>query len=188
MTIMDAQESELPSWHMVHQWYVLFVIGGREETIYERLRQRNDTNLTFYLPKRKIRERRGGTWRDVNRILFPGYILMEGTLTVETYYTLKHEEGIIRLLGDDEGPTSVPSDELALLHRLGAIDKGTQDSIGYSQVIRNGDHVTVISGPLEGLQGYIKKIDWRKGRAKVVIPFMQEQRQFDLGIEIITNS
>lgn len=188
MAMTHSSTSTLPSWHMVHQWYVLFVVGGREETTYEQLQKGNYTNLTFYLPKRKIRERREGTWRDVNRLLFPGYILMEGSLSVKDYYALKKEASIIRILGDEKGPTSVPTDELALLRSLGAIDPENKDSIGYSQVMRDGDSITVISGPLKGIQGYIKKIDWRKGRAKVVIPFMQEQRQFDLGIDVITNS
>lgn len=184
----DSHPSQLPSWHNVHQWYVLFVIGGREDSTYERLKKGNYQHLTFYLPKRKLRERRQGEWQEVTRVLFPGYILMEGQLTVNDYYALRKEEGVIRLLGDTGEPTSVPSEELALLQQLGAIDAHNEDSIGYSQVMRDGDDVTIISGPLEGLQGYIKKIDWRKKRAKVVIPFMQELRQFDLGIEILTNS
>ena len=43
--------------------------------------------------------------------------------------------------------------------------------IGFSKVFKKGENVTVIDGPLKGLEGMIIKIDKRKGRAKVRMSF-----------------
>ena len=61
-------------------------------------------------------------------------------------------------------------------------DEGT---IQESEIFMEGDEITIISGPLTSLQGKIQRIDRRKGRARVLLDFLGEERVIDLGVNII---
>ncbi|MNG29122.1 hypothetical protein D3C84_1144960 [compost metagenome] len=60
-----------------------------------------------------------------------------------------------------------------------------QHVIDYSQVFIKNSKVHVQSGPLIGQEEIIKKIDFRKNRAKVSLPFLGGEKIVDLGIEVI---
>ena len=47
------------------------------------------------------------------------------------------------------------------------------------------DEIQVISGPLYGWEGIIKKIDKRKGRAKVLFRVSDNEHLVDLGINVL---
>lgn len=48
-----------------------------------------------------------------------------------------------------------------------------------------GDKITIVNGPLASLQGRILKVNRRKGRARVLLDFLGEERVIDLGVNII---
>jgi transcriptional antiterminator NusG len=54
-----------------------------------------------------------------------------------------------------------------------------------SDIFMQGDKVIVINGPLTSLEGKILKVDKRKGRARVLITFLGEERVIDLGVNLI---
>ena len=62
-------------------WFVLFVKSGSEERIRRDLENRFGDELDFYVPKKLMKERKGGKWHNVIRALFPGYILINGEVT-----------------------------------------------------------------------------------------------------------
>ena len=45
--------------------------------------------------------------------------------------------------------------------------------------------VTILSGPLKDMEGYIKKIDLHRRIAKVEVDFMNQKTLLHLGIEMI---
>ena len=47
------------------------------------------------------------------------------------------------------------------------------------------DVVTILSGPLKDMEGYIKKIDLHRRIAKVEVDFMNQKTVIHLGIEMI---
>ena len=48
------------------------------------------------------------------------------------------------------------------------------------------DRIVVDSGPLQGLEGKIVKVDRRKGRAKIQLDLYTENFLLDLGFEVIS--
>lgn len=165
------------------QWYALFVQSGQEERVKNILSHKLAGDLCYSVPKRCLRERRLGKWREVKRTLFPGYVLIHCEMTEELYYQMKGTEGLVKLLRDEEAPISIPDEELSFLSDL--LDDGV-DEIGFSTLYREGDQVVVTEGPLKGMEGHIKKINKRKGRAQVQMTFMGEPRIIELGVEIMS--
>ena len=59
--------------------------------------------------------------------------------------------------------------------------------IDYSKIFIENSIVYVKEGPLQGMEGIIKRVDKRKGRATIALDFMGESRMINLGVEILTN-
>jgi transcriptional antiterminator NusG len=163
------------------KWFVLFVLTGKEEKVKHILEQRFENRLRFVVPKRKLRERKNGTWKEVTRVLFPGYLFINGIVTSETYYEMKDVPDIIKLLKTGNEIAEIRPEEMQILGRLISYD----EVIGFSQVLCENDKVRVTDGPLTELEGCIVSIDKRKGRAKIMLTLMGELRTVDLGISIL---
>ena len=55
-----------------------------------------------------------------------------------------------------------------------------------SQVsVSEDDEITILSGPLKNMEGYIKKIDLHRRIAKVEVDFMNRKTVIHLGIEMV---
>ncbi len=162
-------------------WYVLFVLTGEEDKVKERLRYRLSDGYGLYVPKRKIRERKGGIWKCETKVLFPGYVLLKGDMDVNTYYNLKNVPNLLKLLRSGKDFISVEDNEISVLSKL----IGYDETIGFSSVLLENGRVRVIDGPLFSLEGQIASIDHRKGRAKVRLDFLGEERMVDLGVTIL---
>jgi len=164
------------------EWHCLFVVTGEEEKVKERVRYRLKDEFAVVVPKRKLRVRRGGIWRVETRVLFPGYVLLNGKITTEIYYRLKNIPYVLRLLMTGSSVATIDRDEMQILSKLMC----NSEEIGFSNVLMENGKVRVIDGPLYSLEGIITKIDQRKQRAKVRLNFLGEERTVDLGISILS--
>lgn len=162
-------------------WYALFVGTGQEEKIKEKLIYKFEDSLRFVIPKRKLKQRRAGKWFFIEKNLFPGYILINGQINVEDYYSFKEVPGIFKLLKSEEGPIVIPQEEIEFFLRFSC----SKDIIDISDAFIEGDIINVVDGPLVGMEGNIIKVDKRKGRAKVSLCFLGEERTIDFGINIL---
>jgi transcriptional antiterminator NusG len=160
----------------MNDWYVLHVKTGKEHDTKAAL-CRDLPGVVHLVPERTLRERINGKWKEVSRILFPGYVFISAYLDTDLYYRLMAIPSVIRILGTGK-PDPVPLEEMQVILRLG--NEG--DPLGLSEVYRQGNMVYVISGPLVGLEGQIIKVDARRFRAKVNISLMGEPRIVELGI------
>lgn len=162
-------------------WYVAQVMTGKEDGIRERIQSQGIKSI---VPMKRMRELKQGRWHDVLRVIFPGYVFIMADMDAGTYYRVRPVPGVIKLLGDDKGPIPIRENEVNLILRL------TQDGdpLGLSEVFVKGSKITVVSGPLQGLEGRIVKLDARRFRAKVDISFMGEPRSVELPVNVIKKS
>ena len=99
-----------------------------------------------------------------------------------------------RMLGKD-GEQFVPlsEHEAEWLNRLAAVplqDSGLSSDqnmeVQLSKVsVSEDDAVTILSGPLKNMEGYIRKIDLHRRIAKVEVDFMNRKTLIHLGIEMV---
>jgi len=165
----------------IDEWHGLFVVTGEEEKVKERVKYRLEDDYTVVVPKRKLKVRKGGIWKVESRVLFPGYVLVNGVITTDIYYQLKNIPGILRLLMTGNAVASIDRSEMAVLSRL----ISNNEEIGFSNVLVENGRVQVVDGPLFSLEGLILSVDHRKQRAKVRLTFLGEERTVDLGISIL---
>ncbi len=162
-------------------WYALFVKTGEENLVKQRLDYRFKGDPAVMIPKRIIKERKGGKWYQRIRNLFPGYIFIRGNMNSEVYRKLWQVPGLYKLLCTDREPVCIPDNEIEVFRHL----FGDDDTIAESDILMEGEQITVISGPLTALQGKILKVDKRKDRARVLINFLGEERVINLAVNII---
>ncbi len=163
------------------KWHGVFVVTGDEERVKERVKYRLPDDYTVLVPKRKLRLRKGGIWRVETKVLFPGYVLINGEINTDIYYRLKNIPNVLKLLKTGTSVTAIDSREMAVLSRLVC----NNEEIGFSSVLMESGKVKVVDGPLFALEGIILSIDHRKERARVRLNFLGEERTVDLGVAFL---
>jgi len=162
-------------------WYALFTVTGQEDKVKDRLKYRFEDKFRILVPKRKLKERKGGVWSYHIRTLFPGYVLVNGSMNVEEYYGFKNVPGLLRLLRSGYEPSRIDDYEMEVINRLIC----NNETIGFSDILMENGRVVVVDGPLVSLEGRIISINRRKGRAAVSLNFMGEPRTVELGVSVL---
>lgn len=164
-----------------NNWYAAFVKTGDEEDVKSRLEYQMGNGFHVYVPKRKIRERKNGAWHDVLHVLFPGYLLINGVIGTDDYYNTKKVPGLWRILKSGNDLLPIPPSEMKVIEKL----MYGGEVIGPSDIKELNGQVKVVDGPLSGMEGCIVKIDKRKGRAKIRMNFLGEERAIDLSVNLL---
>lgn len=164
-------------------WYVIQVRTGAEENIRQQCIARIPTTvlkrcfLPYYEEKKKIR----GSWTVQKKHLFPGYVFAV-TDDIETLYEmLKNVMGMTRLLGVGEDIVSLTEEEVQLLKRFG----GEEQIVEMSEGIIENSVMKILSGPLTGMEGAIRKIDRHKRKAWIEIEMFGRLQIVQVGLEIL---
>lgn len=167
-------------------WYALFVKTGYEDDVchyIDKVKEylMEDVKYNLLVPKRKIFERKQGVRNEVIKKMFPGYILIETDDIIQFYRRVKGSPHIINFLREKDYFQEIRLEEIRqILHMTN--HKGLID-VSLAYVVN--DKISISEGPLLGQEGIIKKIDKRKGRAKVEFIINNNSLLIDLGIDII---
>ncbi len=132
-------------------------------------------------PRRRLRIRKGGTWRDSISPVFPGYLFVrtdgaDGALL----QCLRTLPGFIRFLPDNASVHPLDQRDAATLSSLiacgGVVDRSL---VTFDEERR----IRVVSGPLRGMEGMIVAVDRRKGRARVRLALYEDSFEVDFGFQ-----
>lgn len=163
-------------------WYVLFVLTGEEDRVRKRLEYSfGQEQLRPLVPQRRLKERKRGRVYECVRTVFPGYVFVHTPIIDDVYYDMKYIPGVIKVLKDDKRPVAVEPHEMEPILAL----TRASEIIDFSTGALIGGCVIILDGPLKGCEGIIVSVDKRKGRAKVKINMMGQERLVDLGLNII---
>lgn len=169
-------------------WYALFVRTGKEDEVCENLKKLYEffspmDTYEVIVPKRGIYEYHEGKRAYVLRTLFPSYVLIGTDQIVKLYEIMKNHKSshIIRMLKNENYFQEIDIREIGVI-----IDLINQEGvIGISDVLVEDEKVNIIDGPLIHYKGIIKKINKRKGRAKIQVDFLNKQCFVDIAIRCL---
>ncbi|MEI6131263.1 MAG: antiterminator LoaP [Bacillota bacterium] len=168
----------------MESWYAVFVITGQEARVKERLDNLFEGRVEFLVPRRKLKERRAGVWRDVFRTVYPGYVLARGEILPTDAGRINVTTGVIRLLADEHGPQKILEHDIGLLVKM----LNSEGVIDYSTAFVRDSKVVITQGPLVSMEGIVQNFDVRKGRVKVRLVFFGEERIVDLGVTLVNSA
>jgi transcriptional antiterminator NusG len=170
------------NFYEVRMWYVIQVRTGTEQYIRTQCEERIDTAIleSCFIPdyeeKRKIRQE----WQTIRRPLFPGYIFLVSSQAEPLFLELKKVQGMAKLLGTGADIVPLTESEVRFLKSFGGEDHVVEMSTG----IIEGTSVIVESGPLQGREGLIKKIDRHKRKAWLELEMFGRLQRVEVGLEI----
>lgn len=163
-------------------WYVVQVRTGTEENI----RLQCEANIPeeimerCFIPYYEERRRIRGEWMTVKRILFPGYVFLITEKMEELFHQLKKVVGLTKMLGTGEEIIPLTETETEFLKRFGGEDQIVEMSEGIIEQSR----IRILSGPLMGMEGQIRKIDRHKRKAWIEVELFGRIQRVEVGLEI----
>jgi transcriptional antiterminator NusG len=164
-------------------FYVISVQTGGEPKFLALARKRIEGDVSFYFPQRQLTIRKRGRKQEVLAPVFAGYVFLEAPdIDEELFGSIKKVPGFYRFLESNQHIKELSGDDLKLVSHF--VKFG--EVIGKSTVrFDEQSRIYVLSGPLEGLEGRIVKVDKRKQRAKVQLDLYKESFLVDFGFELL---
>ena len=148
------------------RWYVVHTYSGYENKVASNLekmvenRQMHDLIHEIRVPTETVTEIKDNKRREVERKIFPGYVLVKMVLTDDSWYVVRNIRGGTGFVGPSSKPIPLTDEEVA---RLGV----EQNNVELSYDV--GDSVHIIDGPLDGFTGTVEEIDVEKNRVRVMV-------------------
>lgn len=167
----------------MHKWYVVQVISGLEKKVKKSLEENRDSKgmsdlvEEVLVPTENVAEVKKGQQKVSEKKMWPGYILVQMTLTDDSWMFIKNTNGVLDFLGGEK-PTSLPQNEVdAILSELEEKKKG----IVQKHNITIGDKVKITDGVFVNFIGSVIEVFHDKGRLSVMVSiFGRETRVDDL--------
>ena len=116
-------------------------------------------------------EVKDGKQREVERKIFPGYVLVKMVMTDESWYIVRNIRGCTGFVGPSSKPIPLTDAEVA---RLGVESKEVEVSYAV------GDSVQIIDGPLEGFVGTVEELDAEKNSVRVMVSMFGRETPVEL--------
>lgn len=163
------------------KWYVLHTYSGYEDAVAEALRQRIETMnmqdkiFEVVVPKEKIVEVRKGEPQEVEKRMFPGYVLVNMIVTDDSWYVVRNTPNVTGFIGSGTIPVPVSEDEIKNMRKRMGMNE-PRYKINFS--LR--DTVAITEGPFSGYEGLISEIDESKGKLKVLVSIFGRETPVEL--------
>ncbi|QYK53852.1 MAG: transcription termination/antitermination factor NusG [Fimbriimonadaceae bacterium] len=156
---------------MARAWYAVHTISGHEKKVKELLTRRAELEgawgLDIYeilIPTEKELTTRNGKRVEVDRKVFPGYILVQMNLSEETFKLVKGTSGVTGFVSSGNKP--VPLED----YEVKRIMNNLEQSLEAPKVAFNkADMVRIIEGPFLDYAGRIEEVNADREKIKVMI-------------------
>ena len=135
-------------------------------------RRLQDLILEVRVPTEKVTELKDNKQREVERKIFPGYVLIKMVMTDDSWYVVRNTRGVTGFVGPGSKPVPLSEGEV---QKLG-VEKRETIIVSYAV----GDSVRIVEGPLEGFIGTVEEIDPEKNRVKVTVSMFGRETPVEL--------
>ena len=141
------------------KWYVIHTYSGYENKVAQTiLKVVDNRNLHELIPEVKVPTElvkemtESNKEREVERKIFPGYVLVKMVLNDDSWYVVRNTRGVTGFVGPASKPVPLSDKEV---EALGIDTVNTVVEIN----IKKGDKVKISAGPMEGFVGEVKDIN-----------------------------
>ena len=160
------------------KWYVVHTYSGYENKVADSIvnavenRQLHDLIYEVKIPTEKVTEIKDNEKKEVERKLFPSYVLVKMIMTDDSWYVVRNIRGVTGFVGPGSKPVPLTVAEIA---RFGV---ETRAGVEVSSAV--GDSVMVSGGYMEGYVGVVDSIDLDKGLVRVTVSMMGKEVPVEL--------
>ncbi len=148
------------------KWYVVHTYSGYENKVASNLRKTienrgiEDLIQDIKIPTETVLEIKDNKEREVERKIFPGYVLVKMILNDYSWYIVRNIRGCAGFVGSSTKPIPLTQEEVK---KLGVEKRSV--SLNYSV----GESVRITEGALTNMVGKVVEIDTQQKIAKIVV-------------------
>jgi len=170
----------------VKKWYVVRAVGGQENKVKAYIETEiSRLGLSDYVdqvlvPKEKVIQMRNGKKVTVEKVYFPGYIMVEANLAGEVPHVIKSVTGVIGFLGEVKGGAPVPLRRAEVNRMLGKVDELSVENENVAIPFIIGETVKVVDGPFNGFDGTVEKVNEEKRKLEVMVKIFGRKTPLEL--------
>jgi len=160
---------------MEYRWFAIQVTAGHENKVKGLLERRiaddprpEDQKLVrqVLVPVQEAIEIKNGKKQVVERKLYPGYVLVETTMSQEAQHVVNSVQGVIKFVGTGRMPLALRQEEVnRLLGVEEQADTGPKEEIPFLI----GQAVEITDGPFSDFSGTVEEVLADKGKVKVSV-------------------
>jgi transcriptional antiterminator NusG len=170
---LDAETAETgdkPEWFVIHSY------SGMENKVKKNIEHRaesmgmSDHILDVVVPTETEIEIRKGARKEIERRVFPGYILVNMIMDEDSWYVVRNTPGVTGFVGMGNKPTPLRQEEVDKIMR-----RIESDEPRIKVNFQPGEHVRILNGPFAEFSGTVDEIYPDKGEAKVLVSFFNRE-------------
>lgn len=162
-------------------WYVVHTYSGYENTVkatiekYVENRHLQDMIHEISIPMETVTEITDNGPKEVERKVFPGYVLIKMVMTDDTWHLVRNVRGVTGFVGEASNkPIPLTEDEVL------ALGMEKHEVVVLYKV---GDRVRINDGPLESFTGVVDEIDPEKNKVTVVVSMFGRETPVELELD-----
>ncbi|MBE6955919.1 MAG: transcription termination/antitermination factor NusG [Ruminococcaceae bacterium] len=162
------------------KWYVVHTYSGYENTVKTTIekhvagRNMQDLIHEISIPMETVTEITDNGPKEVERKVFPGYVLVKMIMTDEAWHVIRNIRGVTGFLG--EGNKAIPLSE----SDIAALGVEKREIIVNYAV---GDSVRITDGALESFLGTVEEIDLERSKVRVVVSMFGRETPVELELD-----
>jgi transcriptional antiterminator NusG len=180
------------------KWYVLRTAGTKEKKAAEYLVKEIERHAELQaivdqvlVPVKKEIVTKNGKRKEVERLLFPGYVLIHAELNPDLEYVIRNGiPGMSGFLtektgnGTDRIPVPIRDEEAQRI--LGVQDENAVSAAETEVNFSVGDSVRITDGPFSGFNGTVEDIIQERSKLKVVVVIFGRKTLLELSFTQVT--
>ena len=161
-------------------WYVVHTYSGYENTVkatiekYVENRGMQSLIHEISIPLETVTEITDNGPKEVERKVFPGYVLVKMVMTDETWHLVRNIRGVTGFVGSANKAIPLTDDEIAAL----GVEK-REVVVSYDV----GDNVKITDGALESFIGTVEELDLDRGKVRVVVSMFGRETPVELELD-----
>ena len=162
------------------KWYVVHTYSGYENAVAAAImkaaenRRMQDLIHEVSIPLEKVTEITEKGPKEVERKVFPGYVLVKMIMTDDSWHLVHAVRGATGFVGSDGKAVPLTDEEIIAM----GVER-REVKVGYNV----GDTVKVIDGPLSGFNGTVDELEITKNRVRVVVSMFGRETPIDLELD-----
>ena len=163
------------------KWYVVHIYSGYENAVKTSIekfvtnRGMEDHILRIEIPLETVTEvTDSGATKEVERKVFPGYVLIKMVMTDDTWHLVRNVRGVTGFVGTAN--KAIPLTEEEVL----AMGMEKHEIVVQYAV---GDHVVITDGPLSSFTGIVEEIEPEKNRVSVMVSMFARETPVELELD-----
>lgn len=165
-------------------WYVVHTYSGYENKVKANIektienRHLEEEILEVRVPMQEVMEMKNGARKNVQKKMFPGYVLINMVMNDDTWYVVRNTRGVTGFVGPGSKP--VPLSE-AEMKPLGIkVENVTVD-------FTEGDTIAVVAGVWKDTVGVVQRMDYGKQTATINVELFGRETPVEISFAEVRN-